>query len=142
MSLWLSLDVRTRATDDNGRELYIKNEKGEMEALWETEEYHDQNITHNLGKMADAVKAGKWTLYQLLWRPEEHDFVTLTPEYVEAIREGYEELSAHPEKYEQYNSSNGWGLYEHFVPWVKKWLDAISDIPADEMKNYTIYASR
>ena len=34
---------------------------------------YTSNITHNLGKMADAVvlSNGK-NLYQVLWRPEEH----------------------------------------------------------------------
>jgi hypothetical protein len=35
------------------------------------------NITHNLGKMAQAVvlENGK-TLYDVLWRPEEHNYFT------------------------------------------------------------------
>lgn len=81
------------------------------------------NITHNLGRMADA--AG---IYNELWRPEEIG-ITKASQLIEPLRAGLERLRADPNKFEQYNASNGWGLYEHFVQWVQKYLIACEEHP-------------
>ena len=142
MSLDLSLYRRQPVTDDDDQPLYTKNEQGEYVPKMHNEEAFWQNITHNLGTMASHVKAGRWNLYQLLWRPEEHGFHHLTPEYVRAVGEGYRELAAHEAKYSQYNAENGWGLYEHFCPWVGRYADFIAALPESELTEYEIYASR
>lgn len=90
-----------------------------------TEVYSD-NITHNLGKMAQA--AG---IYEALWRPEELGF-TKASELIAPLAVGLEKLLQDPDEYRKYNSPNGWGLYEHFVPFVKEYLQAcIEDPDAD-----------
>jgi hypothetical protein len=81
------------------------------------------NITHNLGKMAKA--AG---IYQHLWRPEEIG-ITKASELIEPLTKGLVKLKANPEKYEAYNSPNGWGMYEHFVPFVEKYLTGCLENP-------------
>jgi hypothetical protein len=86
-------------------------------------EVFSANITHNLGKMADA--AG---IYQALWRPEELG-ITKAGQLVPLLRAGLERLRADPAKFEKFNAPNGWGLYEHFVPWVTKYLQACEDYP-------------
>lgn len=89
------------------------------------------NITHNLGKMADA--AG---VYYALWRPEEKGYV-YAKEIIPILKEGLEKLKKDPKHYEQFNAKNGWGMYKHFVPFVQEVLDACEKYP-----NATISASR
>jgi len=39
------------------------------------------------------------------------------------------DLKARPEYYLQFDSSNGWGLYVHFVPFVEQYLKACKKYP-------------
>jgi len=89
----------------------------------ENETVYDANITHNLGKMAD--EAG---IYKALWRPEEIG-KTKASEIVELLENGLADLKARPEHFEKFNSPNGWGMYEHFVPFVEKYLEACKEYP-------------
>lgn len=81
------------------------------------------NITHNLGEMAD--KAG---IYYALWRPEEIGKAKAS-EIVELLEKGLADLKARPEYFNKFNSPNGWGMYEHFVPFVEKYLEACKEYP-------------
>lgn len=93
-----------------------------LTAMRPTEVYW-ANITHNLNRMAD--EAG---IYEALWRPEEIG-ITKAGELIEPLSIGLEKLKADPEHYEQFNSPNGWGTYEHFVPFVEKYLEACKENP-------------
>ena len=84
----------------------------------ENEEVYWSNITHNLGEMAEA--AG---IYKHLWRPEEIG-ISKPKELIEPLTIGLEKMKADPPYFERYNASNGWGLYEHFVPWIHEYLSA------------------
>jgi hypothetical protein len=121
-----------------------------VQKVWETEdfetftnredEYYTANITHNLGEMADACG-----LYEVLWRPyllfrkdfenydeemEYEDSLTIKArQLIEIMEKGLRELKSHPEKYKAYDSPNGWGLYENFVPFVEKYLKACKKYP-------------
>lgn len=86
-------------------------------------EVFSRNITHNLGKMAHA--AG---IYQVLWRPQELGF-TKAWQCVALLEKGLLELITHRTKYEKFNAPNGWGMYEHFVPFVTAVLTACADYP-------------
>lgn len=81
------------------------------------------NITHNLGQMANA--AG---IYEHLWRPEEIG-ITKAGELIEPLTEGLNKMKADPEHYKQFNASNGWGMYVHFIPWIEKYLQACKENP-------------
>jgi hypothetical protein len=103
---------------------------------------YSANITHNLNKMAD--KAG---LYEALWRPyqlkpnypgfedynDEYAYEESNPVYaneiIEIIEKGLADMKARPKYYEKFNSPNGWGLYEHFVPFIEKYLTALKENP-------------
>lgn len=98
-----------------------------LSATRKTEVYW-ANITHNLGKMASAVKCGEHSLYEYLWRPEEIG-IKQAGELIPPLREAVKELKAKPKKYEKYNAENGWGTYEHFVPFVEKYLFACEENP-------------
>lgn len=88
---------------------------------------YSANITHNLGAMAEA--AG---IYQHLWRPEEIG-ITKARQLIEPLKQGLERLKSEPEKFEKYNSPNGWGMYEHFVPFVENYLKACEEFPDSEV---------
>lgn len=83
----------------------------------------DSNITHNLGEMADA--AG---IYKHLWRPEEIG-ITKAVQLIDPLTHGLSRLKSNPDTYEKFNASNGWGLYEHFVPFVEQYLRACEQYP-------------
>jgi len=102
------------------------------------------NITHNLGEM--AKKAG---IYEALWRPyqlkpdfktkkfnnydEEYDFELKqeirASEIIPLLEKGLKDLKARPDYFKQFNSSNGWGTYKHFVPFVEEYLNACKEYP-------------
>jgi len=88
---------------------------------------YSSNITHNLVKMADA--AG---IYQHLWRPEELK-IRKAVDLIEPLRKGLAAMKADPEKFRAFNAPNGWGLYEHFVPWVEEYLRACEEHPEAEI---------
>lgn len=89
----------------------------------EDETVYDANITHNLGKMAD--EAG---IYEALWRPDEIG-KSKASEIVELLEKGLADLKKRPEHFEKFNSPNGWGMYEHFVHFVEKYLEACKQYP-------------
>ena len=67
-------------------------------------------------------------IYDPLWRPDEHDY-NQAKDIIPLLEKGLEKLKASPEYYRKYNSSNGWGLYKHFVPFVEKYLEACKEYP-------------
>ena len=87
------------------------------------ETVYSANITHNLGPMADA--AG---IYKALWRPEEIG-ITTAKELIGLLTVGLDKLKNDPTLFETFNAPNGWGLYEHFVPFVSEYLDACRQFP-------------
>lgn len=82
------------------------------ETLWEA------NITHNLNTMAD--EAG---IYGIVWRPEENG-IRVAGDLTERLSEAIKLMEQNPPRFEQHNAPNGWGLYKHFLPWLKALKDA------------------
>lgn len=137
----MSLDVYLTRT------AYLSYDKG-VTYTEQEEELYWGNTTHNLGEMAD--KAG---IYDALWRPYrlkedfnslekdynvemefENNSVTLAKDLIPLLEKGIEDLKARPEYFEQFNSPNGWGMYEHFVPLVEKYLNACKEYPDSIVK--------
>lgn len=81
-------------------------------------EIYSANITHNLGRMADA--AG---IYKHLWRPEEIG-ITTASQLIEPLKAALVKLRADPDHFRQFDAPNGWGRYQHFVPFVADYLAA------------------
>lgn len=134
----MSLDVyltRKKWTSYDEGKTYIED----------NEQLYHANVTHNLSGMAH--EAG---IYEVLWRPyrlkenydlpqdedydEEYEFesrsITLAHELIPIIEKGLIDLKKRPEWFEKFNSPNGWGLYEHFVPFVEKYLEACKEHPS------------
>jgi len=84
---------------------------------------YDANITHNLGAMAD--EAG---IYMHLWHPASVS-ITKAEQLIEPLRKGLALMKADPARFTKHNSPNGWGTYEHFVPFVEKYLAACIEYP-------------
>ena len=88
----------------------------------------DRNITHNLTKM--AREAG---IYEALWRPNEHGYLK-AEQIIPVLRDGLALLESDPERFKKFNSPNGWGMYENFVPFVKSVLDACEEYPDADIR--------
>jgi hypothetical protein len=105
-------------------------------------EIFSSNITHNLGEMAE--KSG---IYDSLWRPyrlhkdfketgdynKEREFensvVIKAKNIISHLEKGLKELKDRPEYFKKFDAKNGWGTYEHFVPFVEEILKACKDNP-------------
>ena len=92
----------------------------------------DNNITHNLGKMAAQVNV-VWegralTLYDILWHADEHGFI-VAHEIAEFLDVGWNVLLSDPEKFRQFNPSNGWGNYHNLCDFVYQYRNACWDNP-------------
>ena len=108
---------------------------------------YSSNITHNLGTM--AKEAG---LYEALWRPyricieniiqidydnityeEENDiedmWTVLASDIIYYIEQGLYELKSYKKLYKRFDSPNGWGVYDDFVPFVEEYLEALKANP-------------
>ena len=121
------------------------------EQEYENNEFWHGNITHNLGRMAEKVSikianGPEYSLYQLLWRPEETGLLgnnqELTFNYAEHVFRALEILKENPDYYKKYNPENGWGDYDVLVSFTTDFVNTIGHIPVVDNCNYTIEASR
>jgi hypothetical protein len=95
---------------------------------------YSANITHNLGKMANAVVFDNGvTLYHILWRPEEKEFY-FAKDIVDFLYIAWKELISHPDEYKQFNPENGWGSYDSLVNFVKNYHAACMENLDAEIK--------
>lgn len=90
-------------------------------------EVFEANITHNLNKMAD--EAG---IYEALWRPEDLK-INKAVELIPLLEKGLELLKSDEKRFRKFDAANGWGRYEHFVPFVEKYLEACRESPGAEV---------
>ena len=110
------------------------------EQTTETNYLFDRNITHNLTRMADKVPCGDYTLYDLLWRPDEHGFTHVTNEYRSLVNSALPYFLANRADLEQYNPSNGWGSYDSLLDFLFEYCKALSQW--DGIEKVEITASR
>lgn len=89
-----------------------------------SEEVFRRNITHNLGGMAN--EAG---IYEALWHPNLNGQAK-AKDILPILKSGLSDLLTRPEHYEKFNSKNGWGMYENFVPFVKAVVEACEANPS------------
>jgi len=94
---------------------------------------YENNITHNLAKMAAAVEfTNGLSLYQVLWRPDEHELL-LARDIAELLDEAHIILVGAPEYYMQFNPSNGWGNYDNLCEFVYQYRNACWQEPDAEI---------
>lgn len=92
-------------------------------------ELYSRNITHNLGKMADA--AG---IYYSLWRPDEMTPpAKLAKDITALLEQGLAKLEAEPDKFKAFNATNGWGTYDCLVEFTRDYLRACREYPEAEI---------
>ena len=104
--------------------LYIN----ECDCCGRRDEFFSSNITHNLNKM--AMEAG---IYDIVWRPDENG-ITKAKQLIEPLTKAIAEMKADPERFKKFDSPNGFGLYEHFVPWLEEYLGACEDEPESSVR--------
>jgi hypothetical protein len=90
---------------------------------------YDNNITHNLSKMASEVKLSNGlSLYDVLWRPDEHE-LELAEDIAELLDEGWNILLSEPDRFKQLNPENGWGNYDNLCKFVYEYRTACWNEP-------------
>jgi len=89
----------------------------------DTKTLYSDNITHNLGNMADA--AG---IYEAMWYPEKLK-ATKAKELVGKLKTGLKKLKSNPEKFKKLNPANGWGNYDILVQFTENYLKACKEFP-------------
>ncbi len=95
--------------------------------LEETDIVWSGNITHNLGKMAEAAAC-----YECLWHPEELGIKSA--KYMAShLAFGIDKLIAEPDYYKTFNPKNGWGTYEVFLSFMWGYFGACIKYPDAEI---------
>jgi hypothetical protein len=83
--------------------------------------------------MAREVKLdGGLTLYDVLWRPDEHG-MQFARDIAEHLDRGMNLLMSDPELYKKWNPDNGWGRYDGLGHFVYKYRNACWDNPDAEL---------
>jgi hypothetical protein len=115
LDIWLSIKVDTGGDEPYDLELF------------------SGNITHNLTLMAS--KAG---IYDSLWHPynlTDDGSFPHARELIVPLEKGLKKLKEDPDHYRRFNSSNGWGVYEDFVPFVERVLNSCKEHPKAIVRN-------
>jgi hypothetical protein len=87
------------------------------------EEVFSANITHNLATM--AIEAG---IYDAVWRPDENG-IERAADIATVLEPALRDMKHRPAHYAQFDSPNGWGTYEDFLPWIEEYLAACLSCP-------------
>ena len=91
-------------------------------------EVHWSNITHNLGPMAE--EAG---IYQHLWQPEKLG-ITFARDLIRPLTDALILMKENPERFKKFDSDNGWGVYDDFLPWIKEYRNSCVNYPDATIK--------
>ncbi len=110
MSLDITLELEIKTKCPHCKEHIITG----SESVYET------NITHNLSKMAH--EAG---IYEAIWCAEDKS----PKDVIEEIEKGYAKMVEQPNYFKFYSSSNGWGTYEQFIPWLENLIEYYKEYP-------------
>jgi hypothetical protein len=92
------------------------------------ETVYSANITHNLGKMAAACG-----VYYACWRPSEIN-AKKAVHILPMLSDGVRLLKDYPDFYKLFDSPNGWGVYDNFLPWLQKYAIACYQYPEATIK--------
>lgn len=84
------------------------------------ERFFERNITHNLGQMFN--EAG---VYEILWEGDG----LVAGEVLDKLRNAYDDMVHRPAHYAKFNALNGWGMYEHALPFLAAVIEACAEHP-------------
>ena len=144
LDIYLELEEETKRTStgifirENGQNKELSYEEAvKRYPDQDIEEYenssttvYNDNITHNLNKM--AAEAG---FYKALWGLLEE--VKTAEDLLKYISPGIVDMKRNPKLYKTFDSPNGWGTYDDFIPWLEKLEEACKTYP-----DATLYFSR
>jgi hypothetical protein len=83
--------------------------------------------------MARHVRLGSaLTLYDVMWRPDEHNMV-YAHHIAEYLDKAFNVLLSEPNFFSTFNPENGWGSYEGLVDFVYEYRNACWDFPDAEL---------
>lgn len=91
-------------------------------------EVFSSNITHNLGRMAE--EAG---IYKHVWHPEDL-LIKYASQMIVPLQTAIALMNKDPDRFKKFDSPNGWGMYEHFLPWLERYLWACEENPSAEIR--------
>jgi hypothetical protein len=69
-------------------------------------------------------------IYGQVWRPEENGIKT-GADMLPHLERGIAALLADPSRFEALNPDNGWGSYEGFLKFLRRYREACEDRPND-----------
>lgn len=87
------------------------------------EQVFSANVTHNLASMAE--QAG---LYGPVWRPEKQG-LTHARDLIPHLERGITQMELAPDRFRAYSSPNGYGTYDGFLSWLRRYLGACRQHP-------------
>jgi hypothetical protein len=82
-----------------------------------------QRITHDLEKMAREA-----AIYEACWYPEKIG-ITHARQLIGPLHSAITAMKADPERFKKHEAPNDWGLYEHFLAWLERYLEACQAHP-------------
>ena len=88
------------------------------------EEFYSDNITDNLIWMASEVG-----IYRAVWRPDKNG-IEKAEQLIEPLSKGIADMENDPERFRALNPTNGFGSYEMFLPWLRRYLKACQENPS------------
>ena len=136
----MSLDVHINYKEPRLRNYFLDHPynynnltKADKETLSEEECWND-NITHNLGSMASNIpinfNGARSTLYMACWRPEEIGVKTVG-DLLPLLLQGLHFMLDHRRELREYDSPNGWGVYNDFMKFLLNYKQACEDNDPD-----------
>ncbi len=95
----------------------------DIELIEDNDLVFEANITHNLCEMAEELG-----LYLPLWRNKKSG-VYCAGDLIVPLVVAINNMREDPAKYKAFDSPNGWGTYDDFLPWLEDLLVACKNYP-------------
>ena len=103
---------------DMSLDVYLKDPTATYEST-----LYNTNITHNLAKMAKEA-----AIYDVLWQPLHSGFTTAS-EISDILKSGLVAMLENQDYYRKFDSDNGWGIYDDFIPFIRGYYEACVAYP-------------
>lgn len=90
---------------------------------------YEANYTHNCNVMAE--EAG---IYKHVWRPDECEEIYCAGDIIEPLQQAIRLMEDEPKRFIALNPKNGWGSYDTFLPWLRRYLEACVENPKAKIR--------